>query len=169
MTKRRARRAIRIAIMNRTISLIFLCFVFFITNYSINSFSKYSAEAAKGSSTNVAKWEVSLDTTGSSNTLDIVSGKNVQNYSLKVISTSEVSITYDVELSNLPDGILVTIDGRETKTPENGKITFEYAGSFAVNDANSEHTHTLTFDAPLETTVAGQSEIDIDVKATQNT
>ena len=55
------------------------------------------------------------------------------------------------------------IDDATYQTPTNNKITFDNIGSFNANDENNEHTHTLTFNAPLDSNIVGESNINIDV------
>lgn len=130
--------------------------------------AKYTSAISGHNNTNIAKWEVSYDTSdNNSDTLSLVSGNTTQNYILKVTSTSEVSAGYSIKLSNIPNGMRVKIDNGTYKTPVNSVIEFEDIGSFSGSDINTTFAHTLTFDAPIESNISSTNNININMTFTQ--
>lgn len=130
--------------------------------------AKYTSNISSSHNTNIAKWEVSYDTSdNSSDTLELVSGNNTQNYILKVTSTSEVSASYSIRLSSVPSEMRVKIDNGEYKVPTNNTIEFNNVGSFTGSDLNATFTHTLTFEAPLEANISNTNDININMTFTQ--
>ena len=147
-----------------------ICLIFFISYLSLCTLSKYVGTTNGSGIATVAKWEVSYDLSNNeSDTLNIVSGNVTQNYILKVISTSEVAATYSIILLDLPSEIQVKLDNGLYQYPVNNTITFNKVGSFNANDLNAEHTHILTFNAPLESNISSTSKINIDIKFIQRT
>ena len=169
MRTRQIKRARRVAIMKKLNTFFLIYLVFFTTYFSMITLSKYTGKVTGNGAIAAAKWEVSLDTTGANSTLNLVSGNTTQNYILKVTSTSEVAANYSVILSDLPAEIEVAIDGGTYKKPTNNKITFNNVGSFNANDSNTEHSHTLTFNAPLDSDIPSVNSVKLDVKIVQKT
>lgn len=121
-----------------------------------------------GSTAKIAKWNVSYDTSeNASDTLELISGNETKSYIIKVTSTSEVATSYSIVLSNVPSEMEVKIDERPYQTPINNAIEFENINAFSGNDMNTTFTHTLTFNAPLESDIANTTNIGINVKFTQ--
>ncbi len=136
--------------------------------YSIGlTFSRYYSSGAFDSSLGVAKWRVSVDNTLSNSNLNLVCGNNTQSYTFSVASESEVSAKYHVILSDLPNEIEVSLDGGTFQTPTNHSLTYENVGVFNVQDAQTEHEHTLTFRAPLSSTMPSVNQINMEVKFSQ--
>ena len=124
------------------ISLI-LSFFLISTSYAIYR------NARSGSGTvALAQWSVTLDQNGIGNNLTVVPGVADATYTLKVKSLSDVDVTYDVIVSNLPAGISISIDDTDnTKFVEenNGIAIIENAGVIRYNAANKTNTHSLIF------------------------
>ena len=167
MKERRKRRFTRVTIARRILMFSLIYFILFVANFSLISFSKFSSENSGNASIDVAKWKVSVDTTGSSDTLNIIAGDTPQSYTIKVKNKSEVAAKYTIVLSGLPDGIQVSLDGKNYKEPVNHEITYTDIGSFGINEQNVENEHTLTFRAPLDSDILGSSELNIDVNFSQ--
>lgn len=167
MKDRKVRRTRRCSIEKKIIVFSLLCLVIFIANFSGDTFSRYATSGIGNSSIDIAKWDVSIDTTNQSNTLNILAGGTPQNYVIKVKSLSEVATIYDLELSNLPNGLEVSVDGGSPETPVNGIITFTKLGTFNINDGNTEHTHTITFNVPLSENIPNTSQINVNVRFIQ--
>lgn len=118
---------------------------------------------------NVAKWEVYADTSDNAvDVLDLVSGGNTnQNYIVKVTSSSDVAVDYAIEVSSLPTGVTVLLDGNNSGTISSNKVVFENAGSFNAGSNNAINEHTLTFSTALGSGDIDSSSVKIDVIFTQ--
>ena len=149
-----------------------LYFILLFSFFSIISFSKFLRNFEKTGSISVAKWNVFLG--GDSNaTLDIITGNttedmNLQSYTLNVNSISEVASSYSIIITNVPDNLQVSFDDGELINEENNTILINNAGSFTANDANSMHSHKITFIAPDDVDDIEDHEIKIDVIFNQN-
>ena len=122
----------------------------------------------KSVTSSIARWYVTYDTSDNeSDTINLVSGNGPKNYIVKVISTSEVAATYSIVLTSVPTGLQVKLDNGAYQTPVNNRIEFNNAGSFIANDSNTEHTHTLTINAPIETNISGSNSIGINITFNQ--
>ena len=168
MKERRQRRKIRVTIARRIITFLCVYSVLFTTNYSMSTFSRYQSNSANTSSAGVAKWDVSVNQLSSTNVLGIVSGDEVaQSYRLKVESDSDVTVSYNITLSNLPDEIMVSLDGDAYQTPVDNEIVYSNVGIFNVTDQTKEKEHILYFKVPIDSDVPSTNEIDVDVTLTQ--
>ena len=74
MKKRKVRRARIYSIEKKIIGFSLLYLIIFIANFFGDILSKYATSGIGNSSINVAKQDVSLDTTNQSNTLNILAG-----------------------------------------------------------------------------------------------
>lgn len=127
------------------------------------SLSKYSSSFITHGSQKIAKWDVSLNTLDNlTNNYDIVVGNSVS-YTLKVISNSEVAVSYSIIISKLPNDILVSFDGENYISPINNSISYENVGSFFADDINNVHEHIIIFKTTADTQAALNKEIDLDV------
>ena len=168
MKERRQRRRVRVTIARRIITFLCVYSVLFTTNYSMSTFSRYQSNSANTSSAGVAKWDVSVNQLSSTNVLGIVSGDEVaQSYRLKVESDSDVTVSYNITLSNLPDEIMVSLDGEAYQTPVDNEIVYSNVGIFYVTDQTKEKEHILYFKVPIDSNVPSTNEIDVDVTLTQ--
>ncbi len=155
----------KIKIRKKTIVIIILAIITFSNSYLI---AKYTSLLSASNSAGVAKWNVTYDTSdNASNTLNLVSGNVTQNYIIKVTSASEVAANYSIVLSGVPSEMEVKIDGGSYQTPISNRIEFTNAGSFTGSDIRSTHTHTLTFNAPLESDIVATSNIGININFVQ--
>ena len=139
----------------------------FTSTFTMTTLSKYIYQITSTGSNNIAKWEVSLDTTGSNNNLDIVSGNNNETYTVKVISNSEVAVNYSFVLTGIPHGITVNVDGVEKSSVGSDRIIFENVGTINANDSPKYKIHSLIFSADPEINIPSINYIDLDVIFTQ--
>ena len=155
----------------RKFFLFLLIYLFFVTTYvSLNTFSKYASTANSGTTTQgVAKWDVSLDTSSSGNTINLINGNSSssQDYLLTVTSQSEVGVNCDLNITNVPNGLKLTIDGTYEYTASNTEINVSNFCLFNANDANDTQNFVLTFTAPLELAAEQNRQIDINVTCIQ--
>lgn len=144
---------------------LFLIIYFIIFTFSFAAFtlSKYINKVEGNGGVSIAKWEVLLDTTLSNDNFTVVIGNGSQNYKLRVSSTSDVGVSYSIVLSNVPSGVVVSVDGNTPQPPTNNKITFSNVGSFDANGAVKSREHTLSFSATLGANEVSDNNIDIDV------
>lgn len=167
--KRRKNRIKRVTITRRILILILTYSILFIIYYSMTTLSRYTSTGLGSGGTSIARWDVSVDGDNSvlNDELELVSGNTPQSYNIKVTCESEVATKYSVVISDVPNDLEISIDGGSFQTPTNHEVTFTDIGTFPVNSANTEHQHTLTFNAPLNSNVLGDNEINIRVKFNQ--
>ena len=115
----------------------------------------------------VANWNVSLEQTGVSNSLNLVPEESNATYNLNVKSLSGVDISYTIVISNIPTGVEVSIDGTNFVAGTNGTATFSNAGTILHGDSNRISTKTITFRGTSSATTATNLPIYIDVIARQ--
>lgn len=149
-------------ITKKFISLVFVYFVFLTLYFSMITLSKY-VKVSNGSGTKpIAKWQVSVDTQDNpSDIIDLISDNTPQNYILKVISESHVGVNYTVTLSNVPSELEVSIDNGTYQTPTNNQIQF--TGTMNATSQQAYNTHTISFRAPIGSTIAATTTININV------
>lgn len=152
-------------IKKRTIIVLILAIITFSNSYLI---ARYSSLVSGTNSGSVAKWQVSYDTSdNASDTINLISGNGTSSYIIKVTSVSEVAANYSIILSNVPSEMEVKIDNGVYETPINNRIEFNNAGSFSGNNMNATFTHTLTFNAPLESNIASTTNIGVNIEFSQ--
>lgn len=129
--------------------------------------AKYVSTLISGDGATVAKWTV--EAVSDTDTLNLISGNVVGVYTLNITSTSEVSASYSVVLSNVPSGLEVKIDDGQYQTAgSSGSIVFGNVGAFAAGGDDVAHTHTITFDSPLDSSALGINEVDVGVEFVQD-
>ena len=154
--------------MNKKNILIVLLLLLLSTTIIYETYSIYRKENNGGASLRASIWNVELNQEGESGNINLVSGTNNQDYILKIESTSEVDVSYKIEVSNVPTGLEISLDGGNFKpSNSNNKIIFDNAGKILYTDTNKEKTHTLTFKSNLGTQVENNRKIKIDVIAQQ--
>lgn len=155
----------------RKFFLFLLIYLFFITTYvSLNTFSKYISVANNRNTTQgVAKWDVSLDTSSSGNTINLINGNSSssQDYMLTVTSQSEVGVNCDLNILNVPNGLKLTIDGTYEYTASNSEIYVSNFCLFNANDINDTQNFVLTFTASLDIASEQGRQIGINVICAQ--
>lgn len=155
----------------RKFLLILLLYAFFVTSYfSLRSFSKYTSVASNRTGVkSVAKWDVSLDTSSSGNTISLINGNSSasQNYLLSVTSQSDVGVNCDLNITNVPNGLKLVVDSVDEYTASNNEINVSDFCLFNANDANDTQNFVLTFVAPLDLAAEQNRQIDINVTCIQ--
>lgn len=144
------------------VAFVLLFMAFFTLYFTSSTLSRYAGTTAGNGSVRVAKWNVGIEETLDPKTLNIVSG-TFANYVLEVKSASETASNYSINLSNIPVGVEVQLDGAAAVTPTNGEVSFANAGSFNANSSGLTRNHTLTFVTTLDTAAVNNNEVDIDV------
>lgn len=155
----------------RKLFVFVLMYALIITSYfSLHTFSKYISTTNGGTGTKgIAKWDVQLDTSTSSNVINLISGNstNQQNYILSITSQSEVGVDCSLSVTNLPTGIQLSIDNQATFTESNNTIYVSNFSYFNANDQNSTKNYILTFIAPIDVSAISNQQIGIDVSCKQ--
>lgn len=152
-------------IRKKTIIILILSIITFSSSYLL---ARYTSSVNGNDYARVAKWDVTYDTSDNgSDTINLISGNQTGEYIIKVTSSSEVAVNYSIVLSNLPDEIEVKVDNGTYRTPINNIIEFNNAGSFSGNNINTTYTHTLTFNAPLDSNIVSTANVGIAIKFDQ--
>ena len=128
--------------------LLLVCFCLLSIYIATNTTAKYTSTESGTDSGRVAIWNTSSDL--GSNSINLICGDSAQSCTITVTNTSEVSNTYSLILSNVPNDITVSIDGGSEQSPSNEQVTFNNAGSFIIGSGITSRNHTITFNAPLE-------------------
>ena len=116
-----------------------------------------------------AAWNVEIDQTGiSSNVSTTIGSANGTDYTLKLVSDSEVNVTYSITIDNIPNGVDVKLNGGSFQTPSNGTITFPDAGTINYTGSPVEVTRTITFKANNGATAVNAQQLTISVDFKQN-
>ena len=118
-------------------------FLLISTSYAIY---KYGVNGI--SSVGLAEWSVSLDQNGIDNNLTVVPSIADATYTLKVKNLSQVDVTYDVVVSNLPAGIGVSIDNDNNENfvyETDGTVTITNVDTILYNAGDKTNVHTLYF------------------------
>ena len=128
-----------------------------------SSFALFKSASSADMNVELADWHVYLLDVDQPENINIISGVTNNTYNLRVKSLSDVSVGYDIVLTNVPDGVQVSLDGEEFVEANNHTITFEEAGEIDVNDETKIRDHVLEFKAPLGTTEVSNVSVNIDV------
>lgn len=158
MKKRRLKRKFKVFLT--------IYFVLFTSFLSVDTLAKYAGNSSGTGTISIAKWDVSL-VGDDNNSINIIKGNTTQEYKLKVISKSDVGITYSIIFTNVPIGLQVKIDDNVYVSALNNEIKINNVGIIDANATNKTKEHTLTFNALLETSDSTNKEIDMDVIFTQ--
>ena len=155
----------------RKLFVFLLAYTLFVTSYfSLHTFSKFVSVAnSKTGTKDVAKWDVSLDTSSQANSIDLISGNtsNAQDYVLTVSSDSEVAVDCSLKITNLPSDLTLKIDGGTDIPVSNNQISVNNFCSFNANDSTNTKSFILTFIAPLNASVVSNRTININVTCKQ--
>lgn len=142
--------------------------LFIITLFLIRStFALFRNSLASVSSTTLASWNVTLEQGGVNNDVSIIPGIQTDSYALNIKSLSEVDITYDIIISNLPSGVSIDIDGVAAPPAINNVVTITNAGTILYNASEKMNTHILTFSAASNATVVNNQTVTVNVIAKQ--
>ena len=104
---------------------------------------------------------------GNAENVEVVAGNGDAEYKLTVKSESDVSSNYTITLSNVPSSVLVSLDGGTAKSPVDGNVVFDNAGTFNVNSGITERVHTLAFSTALSTESLNNNNVAVYVNFTQ--
>lgn len=114
-----------------------------------------------------ARWDVGLNQTGINGSVSVTEGDaNGSTYLLKVVSDSEVDVNYSITISNIPNGVVVSLNNYNNgafQNPTNGTVTFTNAGTIIYTGSSEEVTRTLTFKANSGATTVNAQTVTIDV------
>ena len=146
--------------------LLLLCLILLTLKHINDAKSKYKADANGASNSSIAQWSVALDSVTEGNSFNIIAGNTSIDYSVKVESASEVSCSYSIIVSNVPNDVRVSLDDGDTKTPSSNVVTFDNSGSFIIGNGITERIHKLSFSAPIESNT-NNNQINIQVLFTQ--
>lgn len=129
-----------------------------------------NVDGASGTA-DVAAWTVSRDYSDNPHDPSLIAGNDTatDTYILKVTSTSEVSASYSIVLTNVPADLKVRIDNSPTyETPVNNTVTFSDSSyTINLNDSNKTKTHTLEFFMPIDLPFNATNNIGIELKFDQ--
>ena len=166
IVEEKKRKKIKKKIIKFTLIYITCFLVFFATV----TFAKYLNVVGANGTKDIAKWEVLYDSSeNDSNKLNLVSGNETgtQTYKIKVTSNSDVKASYSLVLTNVPDDVEAKVDSGSYVSSSNNKIIIENIGTINANDTNKSNTHTLKFNAPLDSQFIGENSINIEMKFVQ--
>ena len=153
------------------IVFLLIYFMFFSLYFTSTTMSKYvTEEVITSNSLQVAKWDVDADSSSDKNIV-LVSGDEVtnkQSYFIEVTSNSEVAADYKIVISNLKEGVVVSLDNGAYITPIAGKAVLSNSNcSFNANDTNSIHNHKIMFKANEGAPSAEKDNLNVDIVFTQ--
>ena len=156
--------------MKKSKLLIFVCilmvFVFLVIPLSRAIFKSISGGTGTIST---AAWDVAIDQTGLSSSVITAKGDaNGTDFTLKLVSESEVDVTYSITISNIPSNVDVKLNGGTFQTPTNGTITFTDAGTINYTGSPVEVTRTITFKANGSATLVNAQQVTVSVDFKQS-
>ena len=131
------------------------------------SYALYKNSTYGNSQLASAVWSVSLNQTDVENELTIIPEIKTDSYTLNVSSLSEVDITYDIVISDLPPGVSVALNDGTPLLASNGTVTFTNADTILYNANNKTSSKTLTFSAENNATTVSNQTVTINVIAKQ--
>jgi len=148
---------------NKNIEFIFL--IFLMSAFCIpSSLGMYKSNTTSSKTVSTADWNVSLNQNEISDSISIVNNGSTGTYTLKVVSDSEVDTEYSIIISNIPTGVDVKLDTENNyRTPVNGVVTIEPAGTIHYTGSREEVTRIITFRANNGSSVVNNRAINIDV------
>ena len=124
----------------------------------------------KNSSGNLATatWNVTLNQSNN-NYLSMTrdSNNNQVSYTIDVTSTSQVDMIYSIVVDDLPAGISVSLDNGTPVQESNNKVIFSDVATILYSDQTKTKSHTITFIADSNTSLANEQETNINVIASQ--
>ena len=154
---------------NKILKITLLVFVVGITIFLISySYAIYRNSTEGNGNIKLADWNVSLNQSEEPSEIDITKGEEGVSYTVKVKSLSEVDIKYSIEITDIPNDILVKLDNGEYTYPTNNKLVFDDVGTILYSSTDKENEHILTFKADNNTQVIEDQNININVKVEQD-
>ena len=105
--------------------LLLICVIILTIVFIINTSAKYTSTTQGNSNVSLAKWNVLAEPVTASNTLNVVVGNNAVDYMMRVTNNSDVSCSYTITISNVPNGLKVSLDDGTEQLPTDNIVTFE--------------------------------------------
>lgn len=126
------------------------------------TYSRYiETESHPVNSSPLAKWEVNV--LGDNDEFELVAFNECTiSYSLSITSLSEVASEYSIIVTDIPDGITMTLDDGDVLTPTSGVIIVEDVDGFEVGDTET-HNHVLKFTSDASA-FEGVDEFNVDMQ-----
>lgn len=146
--------------------VIALCLLAILLVMISGTYALYKSSGSGNASMVAATWSVSL--VGDDDDIELTSGSTEQEYLLTVKNDSEVSVSYIIKITNLPDGVKVKLDTGSYREESNNEIIFDDDRELLINGI-TQRNHTLTFTAPLDSVEVSNQKIKIDVIFKQKT
>ena len=143
-----------------------LCLSLFTLVYTNDAKSKYESDTNGSSNTAIAQWSVDLNSVTEGNVFNVIAGNTQLDYTVKVESTSQVSCSYAIVISNVPSDVMVSLDDGVGTYPSSNVVNFTNVGTINISDNTRERTHKLTFSAPINSNV-NNNQLNIQVIFTQ--
>ncbi|MBR2678610.1 MAG: hypothetical protein IKE63_04255 [Bacilli bacterium] len=148
----------------KIIVILLLPVLILVTFCAMKTFGLLRSSGSATGSLITAEWSVSRNQSESTDSIEVIPEMSTDTYTLTVTSSSEVDVTYAVIINNLPTGVVVKFgDEANYRTPTNGTVRIDNAGTINYNDAVKTKTHTITFRATSSAQTVSDREIDIDV------
>ena len=138
---------------------ILMLLVFIVTLLVPKSVSRYQNSKYGNGQIPVASWNVSA--TSSNSNINIVAGSTTS-YTFTVNNSSDVSVEYSIEITNIPTGLRAKLDSGSYVSESNDKIVISNAGELGYS-GTTQRTHTLTFNTPLSSSEVSNRQIGINV------
>lgn len=138
---------------------ILILFVYVATLLIPNSVSRYQKGKNGNSQIPIASWSVSA--ISSDSTINLIAGSTTT-YTFTVNNSSDVSVEYSIEITNIPTGLRAKLDSGSYVSESNNKIVISNAGELGYS-GTTQRTHTLTFNTPLSSSEVSNRQIGINV------
>ena len=149
------------------LSIVFVAILLLFVHDVPTTFALFRSSANVTGTIKAAKWDVDL-TEDNDNSLEVIRGElSNDTYTFTVSNDSEVDVEYKIILSNVPNNIQIKLDNGEYRSPSNGTITIDPAGTILYSSQNHEKTHTLTFKALSGAALVNDAQIQLDVVISQ--
>ena len=149
--------------------LIFLSvfFILLVTCFSTVTYAKFASKVSKEGSVTVAKWDVSSNMPDK--TVNLQANDNTETYTLTVTNESEVAARYSINITNLPYGTLVALDGNDFESLDTNStnISFNNVGIINADASEKTKTHTLKFKTSPDAQITNDRKVNIAVEFEQ--
>ena len=144
--------------------LVVLCLLIISLAIITGTYTLYKSRGIGSANMTAARWNVSL--LGDNDDIELTSGSTGQDYLLTVKNESEVSVSYVIKITNLPDGVKVKLDTGSYQEEINNEVLFDDDRELLIT-GTTQRNHVLTFSAPLDTEEIVNQKIKIDVEFKQ--
>lgn len=146
--------------------IIALCLLIMSFAIITGTYALYKSSGLGSANMTAATWNVSL--LGDNDDIELTSGSTEQEYLLTVKNESDVSVSYIIKITNLPDDVKVKLDTGTYIKETNNEVIFDDDKELLIT-GTTQRNHTLTFTAPLDTEEINNQKIKIDVEFKQKT